>query len=502
MRNSTRIRLALLGALLAVPALRGCKDATSVNLLEIDAAGVVLGTAYLDNNGNGVLDTQDPPLPHVPVVLTVAHGGQVVESVETDSTGLFIIRDIPVGAYRLDLGSGALGDSLEAVGSGTDVTVSLADTARVDFGVSYPMISVEEVRRATPGVRVFTSGIALNPRQSFGDGVVHIQGDSLYLRTLNVARANINTGDSLRLLGRVKIDQGEPVLDEVTPYILVSAATIPLPVDLSTATAATAKSGNLDAALARIRNAEISDTSTVNGDFHFFVNDGSGRLEVVLRSFLQMNTATIRPDTTFRVKELTGLLTPFKDETGQLHWRILPRGAADVTTEVKQANLGLAVSADTTRASKGDRVRFTVVLTNAGPSGASQVQVTDSLPVGFTYVAASATNGSYNPGTGIWDVDSVRVSASYTLTIDADVTTNLLGQFVNRATITRMPNEFDPAPANNTAAVTVTIVAAAQADEDGLVLQALGSTVRNRASRAWTVDAHAWSRASRYPRPQ
>jgi uncharacterized repeat protein (TIGR01451 family) len=502
MRTSMRIRLALFGALLAMPALRGCKDATSVTLLEIDAVGGVVGTAYVDDNGNGVLDAQDPPLPDVSVVLTVAHGGQVVDSAVTDSTGLFFLGNIPVGAYRLDLGSGALGDSLEAAGSGTDVTVSRGDTTRVNFGVSYPMLSVEVVRSATPGTRVFTSGIALNPRQSYGDGVVHIQGDSLYLRAVNVARANINTGDSLRLLGRVKIDQGEPVLDEVTPYILVSAATIPLPVDLSTATAATAKGGSLDAALARIRNAEISDTSTVNGDFHFFVDDGSGKLEVVLRSFLQMNTSGIRPDTTVRVRELTGLLTPLKDETGQVHWRILPRGAADVTTEVKQANLGLAVSADKTTASMGDRVRFTVVLTNAGPAGASQVQVTDSVPVGFTFAAASATSGSYNSGTGVWDLDSVRVGASYTLTIDADVTTGTPGGIVNRATITRMLNELDPSPGNNTASVTVTIVAAAQADADSPLLQTLGRPVGNRVSRSWMGHAYAGRRTSKYPTPR
>jgi uncharacterized repeat protein (TIGR01451 family) len=499
MRNSMRIRLALFGALLAVPALRGCKDATSVNTLEIDAAGGVFGTAFLDNNGNGVLDTQDPPLPDVPVVLTVAHGGQVVDSAVTDSTGFFVLGDIPVGAYRLDLGRGALGDSLEAVGSGTDVTINRGDTTRVNFGVSYPMLSVDEVRTTTPGTRVFTSGIALNPRVSFGDGVVHIQSDSVYLRAVNVARANINTGDSLRLLGRVKIDQGEPVLDEVTPYILVSAATIPLPVDLKTSQAVTAKDGTLDAALARVRNAEISDTSTVNGDFHFFADDGSGKLEVVLRSFLQLNTSGIRPDTILRVKEMTGLLTPLKDETGQVHWRILPRGGADIIFEVKQANLGIAVSADTTVASKGDRVRFTVVLTNAGPVGASQIQVTDSVPVGFTFAASSATHGSYNSSTGIWDLDSVRVGATDTLTIDADVTTDLFGGTVNRASITRMLHEFDPAPANNTATVAVFIVPAAQIEEVEAVLEAQGWHGVERSQQV--SSGYARAKASRYPQP-
>ncbi len=461
MRLSLPTRFVLFGALLTVPALRGCTDATSIHRLEIDATGSVYGVAYLDNNGNGVLDTQDPPLPAVPVVLTVAQGGQVVDRVETDSAGIFELTDVPVGTYRLDLDSGALGDSLEAAGNGTEFNVTLGEKTRVDFAVSFPVLTIEEVRAAEPGRRVFTSGIALNPRQSFGDGVVYLQLDTAYVRTINVERASINSGDSVRVLGRVKIDQGEPVLDEVTPFVLVHAATIPLPVDIGTAEAADADGGRLDAALVRIHGAEISDTSTVDGNFRFQVDDGSGPVEIVFRSFLQLNSSVIRPDTVLRIRDLTGLLTPLQDATGTVHWRVLPRGGSDVTLEVKQADLGVGLSVDKPTASRGDTLTFTVVLTNAGPIGASGVKVTDSVPEPLTFVSASMTRGTYDSGAGVWNLDSMRVGATDTLKIKAKVTTSLLGQMVDRATVSKLLHEVDPNPNNNTAAIAVGIVAGA-----------------------------------------
>ena len=465
MTRSLRTRLLILGALVTMPALRACKDSTSVELLAINATGGVVGKAFLDNNGNGVLDAQDPPLSRVPVVLTVAKGGQVVERVESDTAGLFAFAGVPVGSYRLALDAGALGDSLKALGSGPELAITRDSTTLANLAVSYPVLPLDSVRASPAGRKVFTSGIALNPRQSFGDGVVHIQADTLYLRATNVARANLTTGDSVRLLGRVKIDNGEPVLDNVTPFVLVSLATVPIPLDVSTLQAATAKDGHIDAALVRIRNGEISDTSTVDGSFHFYVDDGSGRAEVVLRSFLQLNTSVIRPDSVFRAQQITGLLTPVQDATGGVRWSILPRAGADVVIEQKVADVGLTLTADKATAKKGDRVRFTVVATNAGPVGASGVQVTDSVPQGLTFATATATRGSYDAASGIWTLDSLKVGAADTLKIDADVTTSAVGQTVDHAFISKHLRESDLNATNNSVFVALVIVAAEQLDE-------------------------------------
>ena len=55
----------------------------------------------------------------------------------------------------------------------------------------------------------------------------------------------------------------------------------------------------------------------------------------------------------------------------------------------------------------GDKITFTVTLTNPGPDTAAAVEVTDLLPAGVDFVSASPSQGTYNSGTGLWDVGTV-----------------------------------------------------------------------------------------------
>ncbi len=435
-----------------------CTDSASVTLIQVEAKGAVVGLTFLDNNGNGQSDGVDTPFPHLIVRLTATRGGEPVATAETDTTGIFRMTDVPVGSYRVSLDPASVGDSLDVSGGDVELQVRRDSTSQATIGVSFPVLSFEEIRAGTPGRKVFTSGIALNPRPNFGDGVVHLQADSIYLRAINVERANIATGDSLRLLGRIASSNGQPVLDQVTPYVLVNIATIPVPLERHTGPAATAEGGKIDAALLRVRAAEIHDTSTVNGDFHFFVDDGTGPIEVVLRSFLQANTSVIRPDTILRMKEATGLLTAFAEPTGGVRWRLLPRAGADVTLEIKQADLAIdALLATDSTVVKGDVVTFTVVVTNKGPLAASGVQVIDSVPTGFTYVSAKTSRGTYTQGTAIWALDSLAVAAKDTLFLKAEVTTDLFGTTQARARVKAPVNEVDPTSSNDAAALTMTV---------------------------------------------
>lgn len=434
-----------------------CTNASDVPLLEVDATGEISGVTYLDNNGNGSLDGLDAPLAHLSVILTAKRGGSAIQRASTDSTGAFLMTDVAVGTYLVSIDPVSLGDSLAALGGGEEITLRRDDVASVDFGVSYPVLTFDSIRKSAPGRRVFTSGIALNPRPNFSDGVVHLQSDTSWLRTLNVGRANILTGDSLRVLGRTRLDNGEMVLDDVTPFILVQAATIPQPLERGTGVAASAGGGRLDAALLRVRTAEILDTATTNGDFHFDIDDGTGPLEVVLRAFLQLNSSLVRPDTILRVREITGLLTPVKEVSGAMRWRLLPRGASDMLFETKQADLSVAAKVDTAIVTMGDTLNFEVVVANAGPNGASDVEVVDSVPAGLAFVSASATRGTYTQGTGTWAVDTLAVGARDTLRLRATVTTDQTGLTQNRVLVRPPLMQVDPNPTNNQAAVTITI---------------------------------------------
>ena len=69
----------------------------------------------------------------------------------------------------------------------------------------------------------------------------------------------------------------------------------------------------------------------------------------------------------------------------------------------------------------GDQITFTITLTNSGPDAATGVQVTDLLPAGLTFVSANPSQGTYTPGTGVWDVGTVAARQPQTLQIVATV---------------------------------------------------------------------------------
>src|SRR4029077_6950181 len=102
---------------------------------------------------------------------------------------------------------------------------------------------------------------------------------------------------------------------------------------------------------------------------------------------------------------------------------------------------------------QGTNVIFTITATNNGPSNATGVQVTDVLPAGLTYVSSVPSAGTYNAGTGLWDIGALANAANATLSITATATGT--SPVVNTATKTA-EDQTDPVAGNNSAAVTVT----------------------------------------------
>ena len=63
----------------------------------------------------------------------------------------------------------------------------------------------------------------------------------------------------------------------------------------------------------------------------------------------------------------------------------------------------------------GTNVTFTITATNLGPNAATGVQVRDLLPPGLTFVSATPSQGTYTPGTGVWDIGNLALNATATL---------------------------------------------------------------------------------------
>jgi uncharacterized repeat protein (TIGR01451 family) len=85
-------------------------------------------------------------------------------------------------------------------------------------------------------------------------------------------------------------------------------------------------------------------------------------------------------------------------------------------------HLILAKTADKTTVTAGsnETVVFTITLTNTGSISAPDVLVKDKLPSGFSYVSSSASTGTYDPITGIWNVGTAPLGNT-TLTITATI---------------------------------------------------------------------------------
>ncbi|SDQ21560.1 T9SS type B sorting domain-containing protein [Flagellimonas zhangzhouensis] len=110
-------------------------------------------------------------------------------------------------------------------------------------------------------------------------------------------------------------------------------------------------------------------------------------------------------------------------------------------------DLSLTKTIDKSPPLVSDNVRFTITVTNDGPSTATSVEVTDQLPSGYTYVSDNA-GGAYNQATGIWNVGTIPSGSSRSLSILCNV--NPSGDYNNTAQITgHDQTDIDSSPNND-----------------------------------------------------
>jgi uncharacterized repeat protein (TIGR01451 family) len=397
-----------------------------VELLEISGSGILFGQLILDLDGNGFASGADTIIAEAPVVLTAAGSSDVIDEVSTDENGAFIFEDVPVGSYTLTVGSALLSDTLEVLETDEAVFVGVNDTLRANVLASFPHLTLAEALAATPGLRVFTGGIALNSRVNPDrDGQVHFKLGAEFLRALNVERSAIQAGDSVRLLGRMVSDNGRPALVDVTPFVQVQFAAVVSAEEATLAETRNADGGRLDAALVKVRDVEITDTmTTAEGHFRFMAHDRVDTTEVLIRDFLNLPTTQIRPDTTAYITSLTGLLSPVDDGAGSIRWRILPRASTDIAVPTtKRADVSVSMELDTAAASLGDTVQVTVIVANAGPRPATGLEITDTVPAAVARLDHDPpTSGSYDLAAGLWTIDELAENGADTLRIRLEVT--------------------------------------------------------------------------------
>ncbi len=115
------------------------------------------------------------------------------------------------------------------------------------------------------------------------------------------------------------------------------------------------------------------------------------------------------------------------------------------------ADLEITNTVSDSRVKESDIITYTITVKNNGPDGATNVLVTDILPINFSHQSHSASQGTYNYTTGKWNVGSIAVGASKTLAVTGKVITG--GFFSNTAVAEA--DEPDLVKDNNSASVSV-----------------------------------------------
>ncbi len=83
----------------------------------------------------------------------------------------------------------------------------------------------------------------------------------------------------------------------------------------------------------------------------------------------------------------------------------------------------------------GDYVTWILDAVNLGPDVAKNTKVHDILPSGLKYISHTATKGTFDPNTGIWDIGDLTIDDGHvTLLIVTKALT--VGEKVNKAFIT------------------------------------------------------------------
>ncbi len=117
-----------------------------------------------------------------------------------------------------------------------------------------------------------------------------------------------------------------------------------------------------------------------------------------------------------------------------------------VVAPEERIDLSLTKTIDKSPPLVSDNVRFTLTVTNDGPSDATSVEVTDLLPSGYSYV--SHNGGTYDETTGIWNVGFLANGGSTSLSILCNV--NSSGDYDNVAEITNHDQtDIDSTPNND-----------------------------------------------------
>ena len=180
-----------------------------------------------------------------------------------------------------------------------------------------------------------------------------------------------------------------------------------------------------------------------------------------LSGSLGMNTSA--PDITIRVNAPAGgaVIENTASVTGNQNDPYSANNSVTISTTVTAvANLSITKDDSPDPVCLGKKITYTLTVNNAGPSTANGIVVTDTLPLGSTWISATGSGWSCSHGNGIVTCTLASLNAGTTasaITIQA-YAPNQTGTISNTATVSS--TVIDRIPGNNTASAATTVTSA------------------------------------------
>ena len=105
---------------------------------------------------------------------------------------------------------------------------------------------------------------------------------------------------------------------------------------------------------------------------------------------------------------------------------------------------------------EGEAIIYTIKVKNNGPNDATGVSITDLLPNGVSYVGHFTNEGTYNQGSGLWNIGAIANTSIATLTINVSVDNGTTHNQITNSTSNLIADQADPDTSNNIGSVTIT----------------------------------------------
>ena len=371
---------------------------------------------WMDVNRDGIQDADEPALPGVTVTLTYEDGsavtdasGDPVAAVTTDANGKYSFENLLPGGYKVSFQAPAgfeattseAGDDRAADSNGASASVTVAqgqtdDT--IDFG-------------------------------AVGTGVI---GDQLFVDVNQNGGGAPDAGD--RPLAGVKVT-----------LTWTGPGGITRTYETTTDADGTYKFENLLPGDYKV-SIDPETLQTAEPLLDVLTHSPAGDVE----NKTVVNDATKADSTAFATAmKLTAnlTLTGEKNQNLDQDWGF---GISADTAILKAITDPDEAAQESFEFTPGQRVTYTLTLTNNGPGVATGVTALDKLPAGVAFVSAQG-DGSYDPATGVWDLSDAPLAKGdvKTIAITVDITGEGAGTLVtNVARITHQDQAGDD-PTNN-----------------------------------------------------